>query len=469
MNIFNGRNTVKNVGFILFIVALLSACATQKANRKPAWVSQRPVNEAYYVGIGIASKAGNQQTYQQAAKKEALNDLISEIKVSVSSNSVLQQLQNNAEFRQQFESMVKITALNEIENYEVVDSWEDGAYFWIYMRLSKSEYSEMRRKRMASAVARATDYFERADALELRTNYVQVLRLRLKALATLQEYLNEDLQAYYHNNQVYLVNEIISSIQSQLYQIGVYSKVSSLSGKVGKPIQYPFDAEVLFKDTSKGKTLVPFLPMKMTVEQGRMDFGAQTQTDHMGIASFSVARILAKDPIQLIRISADVQGIIKSDSINYALRNVLENIDEPSTAIRVSVVPIKIYLEANEQNLAQPLSTHPLETFFKKNLVQAGCNFISDRKEADYILRVSADTKALGAIWGNMQTVSLHLSVSLLDNKNQAEIFKDGLQEVKGFQTTPETAGLDAYKTAEQQLLKGIYPRMLEELLKVEQ
>ena len=105
---------------------MVTACASHRANKKPSCVSQRPVNESYYVGVGIAPKANSTQSYQQAAKKEALNDLISEIKVTVSSNSVLQSLQNNAEFKQQFESQVKITALNEIENYEVVDSWENA-------------------------------------------------------------------------------------------------------------------------------------------------------------------------------------------------------------------------------------------------------------------------------------------------------------------------------------------------------
>jgi hypothetical protein len=68
-----------------------------------------------------------------------------------------------------------------------------------------------------------------------------------------------------------------------------------------------------------------------------------------------------------------------------------------------------------------------------------------------------------------MQTTALNMSISLIDNKNQAEIYRDGLQEIKGFQTTPETAGIDAYKTAEQLLFKNIYPRLLDELMKVEQ
>ncbi len=453
----------------LIAVFMLASCASHKANKKPAWVNQRPVNDAYYVGVGITSKTNNNQSYQQTAKKEALNDLISEIKVSVSSNSVLQQMQNNAEFKQRFESMVKISALNEIENYEVVDSWEDGNYFWIYMRLNKSQYAQMRAQRMQHAIDRAEDYYLRANSLDIKTNYTQVLRLKLKALASLQDYLNEDLQTVIDGKNVQLVNELVSSIQKQLYMVTVRSKVNTLSGKVGKPIQTPFDVEVYFTDTTKGKLFVPFLPMKMVVEQGKMDFGAQTQTDQIGIASFSVARILARDPIQLIRLVADVQSIIKTDSINYALQNVISNIDGPSTTLRVSVVPIKVYIEADEQNLSQKVSNNQLEIFLKRNLIEAGCNFVTDKKEADYFLKLKANTKPLGIIWGNMQTAALSLSISLFDNKNNAEIFKDGLQDVKGFQTTPENAGFDAYKTVEGLLYKNIYPGLVNELLKVEQ
>jgi hypothetical protein len=148
---------------------------------------------------------------------------------------------------------------------------------------------------------------------------------------------------------------------------------------------------------------------------------------------------------------------------------VLKNIDAPSTTLRVTVAPIKVFIEADEQNLSQKLASHPLETFIKKNLVIAGCNFVTNKQEADYLLKLTSNTKPLGIIWGNMQSASLNMSVSLVDNKNQAEIFKDGLQEIKGFQTTPETAGIDAYKIAEQQFYKNVYPRLLDELLKVEQ
>src|SRR5690606_12314075 len=140
------------------------------------------------------SKINSPNDYQQIAKKNALNDLISEIKVTVSTNSVLSQYQNNREFRQQFESDTRITALNTIERFETVDSWENKETYWVYYRLSKSEYENARRQKMLSALKRAADYYNRASQFDIRKNYMQALRLKIKAVATVQDYLSEDLQ-----------------------------------------------------------------------------------------------------------------------------------------------------------------------------------------------------------------------------------------------------------------------------------
>lgn len=459
----------KKITYYLLLLLFVSACRSGETHKKvPAWVSQRPVNDAYYIGIGIVNKQTGTTNYQATAKKEALNDLISEIKVTVSSNSVLQQMQNNAEFKQQFESQVKVTALNEIENYEVAGSWENETNFWIYLRLNKAQYAELRRRRMQSAIERAEDFFSRAEAMNMVDNYAQVLKLKLKALATLQDYLNEEIITEHKGKQVYLVNEILASIQQQLFQVKVRSLTGTLTGKVGKPIQTPFDVMVLFNDSTLAQQKIAFVPMTMKTEQGRMEYGTSTETDHLGIASFSIGRILGKEPIQLLRIGIDVSGFLKTDSLNFALKNVLKNIDVPSTLIRVQVQPIKVFVQTIEKNLSKDMGVHPLENLLKRQLGDAGCNFVTNKNEADYVLMVNANTKPLGVIWGNMQTAALDATFSLIDQKSGAEIFKDAIQDLRGFQTTPENAGLDAYKTAQNQATKNVIPKLLEELLKVE-
>lgn len=429
-------------------------------------MDNRPVNTAYYVGIGIASKLTAPIEYQQVAKKNALNDLISEIKVTVSSNSVLSQYQSNKEFRQQFESESKVSALNTIEDFQVVDSWEDKENFWIYYRLSKDDFAAARRKRLMLATERAEDLMNRALAFDLSTHYMQAIRLKIKALAALQEFLNEDIQVIIKGKNVHLVNEILSNIQNQLYQASLKSMTSSLKGKVGKPIANPFEVSVYLSDSSNGKKPLPFMPLKMSNDQGKMEYGAQTETDHHGYASLSIARILSKDPVQLLRISTDMGKLMKVDSLNQSLQKLLLSLDVPSTTIRVSVEAIKIYIETDESNLSSKLPMNYIEPMLKKIMIDsAGCNFVKNKNDADYVLKVKANTKSLGIIWGNMHQASLNLYLSLVDTKNDAEVFKDALQEVKGFQTTPENAGIDAYKTANEQIQKKIFPKLKEQLL----
>src|SRR4051812_19327010 len=92
------------------------SCGAQKKSKKkqakedpqpakPAWLSAKPAEDVYYVGIGHSLKDGT-NNYIQEAKKSALEDLISEIKVSVSSTSVLTSLDVNKEFTEKYEQII---------------------------------------------------------------------------------------------------------------------------------------------------------------------------------------------------------------------------------------------------------------------------------------------------------------------------------------------------------------------------
>jgi hypothetical protein len=431
---------------------------------KPEWVRNRPTNESYYVGVGIASKSNNPFNYQQIAKKNALNDLISEIKVTVSANSVLSQFQDNTQFKQQFESDVKITALNTIEEFNVVDSWEDKDYFWIYYRLSKEEFKDIRRRKMLAAIEKAEDFFDKSTTLS-REQLLQSIRLRIKALVTLQPYLGEDVQISYKGKTVFFVNELVNSIQNDLYTIQLKSDVNLLNGKVGKPITEPFDVRAFFRDTISIMKSVPYLPLHLFIDQGQIEGSLRTETDQAGVASFAISRVLDKNPIQILRVAADMNRIMKVDSLSLTLQTLLMSLDVPSTTIRMNVIPIKIYLQSSESNLSRAMSVGYIESTLKKQLVADGCVFVNSADAADYLLTIQSNTKALGVIWGNMRTVSLDLSLSLFERNKNIEIYKNGLNEIKGFQTTDENAGIDAYKTASEQLLSKIYPSLRKEIM----
>ena len=447
--------------FIIGIV-LFAACKSQKnIHTKPDWVQNRPTNELYYIGIGIASKIANPTDFQQIAKKNAVNDLISEIKVTVSSNSVLTQYQHNKEFSQQFESDVKITALNTIEDFNVVGSWEDVTHFWIYYRLSKDEYKAIQRRKLMAAIEQAENYFTQSASFS-KAEYMQSIRLKVKALAALQLYLNEDIQTTYNGKNIYLVNELVNSIQTQLYEVELKSIPTIAEAKTGKAITKAFEVTAKYKN---GGEPIPFFPLTLSSEQNSIKGTQASETDQYGNGAIAISKITNKAPFQVAKIMANMKSIIKVDSICQTLQQILLSLDVPSTNIRLNVSPLLIYVQANEQNLSKVMSEKYVTAALQKKLGNDGCAFVQSKEEADFILTIKANTKAEGIIWGEMKRASLDLTITVKDQTTQQEIYSNALRDIKGFQTTDENAGIDAYKTGTKQLIENLYPSLQKELM----
>ena len=84
------------------------------------------------------------------AKKNALYDLASEIKVDISSNSVLYTVQNNNNFNENFNSLIKLSNSDNIEGYTLVDSYENEKQYWVYYQLDKQEYANRKAEKKIS-------------------------------------------------------------------------------------------------------------------------------------------------------------------------------------------------------------------------------------------------------------------------------------------------------------------------------
>ena len=83
---------------LLLVISLitLGSCASKKnIPVAPSWISETPINSAYYIGIASASKYEYPYNAMDVARENALNSLAREIRVNVSSESVLSTLQVN--------------------------------------------------------------------------------------------------------------------------------------------------------------------------------------------------------------------------------------------------------------------------------------------------------------------------------------------------------------------------------------
>ena len=104
----------------------------------------------------------NRPDVLETAKKNALNDLASEISVTVEGNSLLYTLDRKTQFDESFTSTIKTRSNEQLEGFELVDSWESPTEFWTYYRLSKAEHARIKAAKKATVIATAVDHRQRS-------------------------------------------------------------------------------------------------------------------------------------------------------------------------------------------------------------------------------------------------------------------------------------------------------------------
>jgi hypothetical protein len=216
-------DVMRKIIWLFVSILLLAEVAFAQA---PEWVSSRPVNSTYYIGIAPASK--NNTSYQQIARRNALDDLLSEIRVTVQSISILNQMDKNGTFKEEYQSIIKSSVADEIENLELVDTYEDGQNYWVYYRIPKEEYAAQKSRNREKAQKMALQFFEKAQNAEMAKNYVTAIDFYLQSLLAIKAYWGENIEVNYKGNSIFLAIESYTQLQRLLDQIDLVPDASTI-------------------------------------------------------------------------------------------------------------------------------------------------------------------------------------------------------------------------------------------------
>lgn len=213
----------KNIWLLCIALLVIETAIAQK----PDWVSNRPISAEYYIGVAAAAK--NNTSYQKIAKRNALDDLLSEIRVTIQSVSILNQIDKNGTFKEEFESIIKSSAADELENLELVDTYEDEQNYWIYYRLLKTEYASQQKRNKERAQKLSLQFFEKAQNAERTKNYVTAIDFYLQSLLALKAYWGENIEVEYKGNAIFLSIESYTQLQGLLDKVNLIPNVTSVS------------------------------------------------------------------------------------------------------------------------------------------------------------------------------------------------------------------------------------------------
>ncbi|MBA4303094.1 MAG: hypothetical protein C0424_02600 [Sphingobacteriaceae bacterium] len=447
--------------FLALFVALgcspKSKPQVQQPEQRPSWVMQRPIENGYYVGIGVSRKMGGNFDHLEQAKKNALNDLVSQIQVTVQANSIQSQMERNRVFSDEFRSFTRLSTNVAIESFETVATWQNEQEYWVYYRLSASEYQRQKELRMQQAVALSIDALQKAREAEAEGSLMAAYDFYFRALEAIKAYTGDPLTYEEGGKSRFLGNDLMESMNRLSRNIAIRVNVSNLQVKPGRPVNQEIVVMVSHPRTN-GKPIRNF-PLHVRFTQGAGTIVGNATTDENGVCRLRISSITARDALQEISIGPDMQSLVRNDKSRQPWLELLDPQSLPNEKIIIEVSRPVVLLVSDEKSFGQARANNQLEAATRQRLQREGVRFTDKPEQADFRLVLSSDVRQ-GTVNNGMYTCLLDLKLQLADAAGQ-EKYSKVISPVRGVQLDYQRASDAAYRRAAEDLELSIIPSII--------
>lgn len=304
----------------------------------PRWVTNHPVSEQEYIGIGMAPLSD--ADYMKKATQNALADIASQISIKLENNSFLHTVDVDGKARDMFEGKIQSSMVAWMEGQELKETYQSNDNYYVYYSLDKKVYARNSESRRKQVVQIGLDYLQKGREAESMMNLAQAVQLYGKGLEAVEPWVFMDLM----NDGVNIPTELYHAFVNVFSNMTITTNVVQVEGEAFKAISIP-----LAGCLSKNGDVVPNVKLKAYFVTGGGAVSEPIETDHTGTAEFYVTNITSKEGVQDLRISID-------DSFMQALpdsyRQLLQNQVWPSAKVTVLLksVPVTAYLYINDEN-----------------------------------------------------------------------------------------------------------------------
>jgi len=433
--------------FLILIAISLLGCSSNKEVAEtetspppPSWVSSRPISSSYYVGIGLSQKAPG-VNHQRVAKENALSDLASEIEVNVKSNSLLYTLEREYKFEQEFRETIKTQTNLDLEDFEVVDSWEDQNAYWVYYRLDKATYRAKQEKKKETAQQLGLDFLSKAESAENSGQFATAADHYLRGIQALEEFANEEMKVNYAGNEIFLANELFIGLNQLLT-----SPQLKLEDQIILNFQNRFKTDASLLVTSNNGSQ-PYEGVPIVYEYfgiyGRNKSKLATNVD--GRIDIQVSEVDKERSQNAVDIRIDSESIFEPYQSDKFMKELTKSIRPKSIQEPIKYIPPTFYISSTEKNLGKNMENSPIKSAVMNSLQRRDIRFANAPGEADLSINIDANTKKSGEAQG-FSTCFLEIDLSLVDNASGEKRYQVTNSNVKGVDLDYNKAGLKAYK-----------------------
>ena len=427
-----------------FIILGLQGCASlSKVDmEKPVWATERPINSSYYIGIAGVSIEEFPYNAAEIARENALNSLAREIRVKVSSSSLLSTLQVNSWVEESFVSNIESTVVEDLEGFNLIDSYESPSEVFVYYRLSKSDYARILAERKQVALGSAYGHYLDAERKISEGAISGAIERYLMGLDVMSKYLGE-LNPYTDEDGIPfdLDRALLNGMSDAISGLVLSHDKEEIKLLLNNRYTDKVSISSLFNNNS-----VFGIPLKYSYNRGAIPVRGTTKTSGNGIVEIPLNGFTPGTTRSELVVEVDILSFSKVLNILSPLKPLLEGLT--STPLRIPIVleRPKVFVVGTEKMYQRTISQGALIPALRAALIEEGVEVVDHATSKGLTLTVNADTQAGGGGSGFF-TAYLNATIELTDGNGKL-IMQKNLERIKGVQLDKIKAGQESYRKA---------------------
>lgn len=456
----NIRNFIKmkkiQILIILQLVVLVSSCQIQRKQAvekkpMPEWVKTKPQSGMYYIGVSSSPKKGFMPAdYMSNAQQKALGDLSSSISVNIESTSVLSIIESNYHINENFSSEITASTNQQLENYELIDSWEDDNFYWVYYRLSKFMYATQKEEKKQQVILDAKNKFYQATELMGRQLHYNAFQFYVESITALKPYLGESTITDLDGEEKDLGNVVFASIAEFVNSLEIVFACEEISTKKGVDIS---PETMSFRIVDKKGSPVSSIPVKVSFTGSGLIRNSEVSGND-GKVFIALKKIKSAPNTETMTVNIDMLSFSRAAK-DPMIRSLIKGIPATETKIRVNVGKPYLIVTSEEKSFDNIRGENRLQTTFEGLLGSEF--FINAKQEPDFILKITSNTIKNGEYYGESQ-VTISYTIDLTDNNGNVIYRKTTSGEYTGsdFKTADNKAYIEVSKSIERTIVREL-------------
>lgn len=410
---------------LLFFVFFVSCTAKKKAaefEALPDWVKQKPYIEGYFTGVGSVKKVGTSAEYIAKARQSALADMAEEVSSNISSTSVLHTVETQYGKSETFDQRIEVSANDYFEGFEPVDFYETPDSYWVYFKINKSTYHEMKEKRKQEAIATAIAKYQSGLTEQNANKPKEAFSFYLQGLKAIKQYLNEETPAESNGKIVDIGNELYSAANQILSFLEIKSDITEISVKRGSSYEKTINYKVLYKNKPVQGMPVEFSFTGKYLKKDRMT------SDADGMVQFEPETINSKNPKEQLSAIINLKDLTQKAVDDPFIRGLI---------LKRSLKPVSVQINIIAPTLSLVIVDKPCEDkeceritgIFSQIANESGYK-LTNKTDADYLVELSYYTRQ-GESAGGLTSVYIITDLKVTD-KNKTIIWSRKTEDIKG-------------------------------------